>query len=403
MSNDLRVGFSLAINSLRRGNKKTTILTIIVLMLIFVNLVFLPALITGVMNVFVSTITDYVYGDITIEPLEGKAYISNANSIIKTINNINGVVAASKRLTAGATLTHKEKFTGANILGIIPEDEALVSKFEEVMKEGEFLSSMSRNEIVLGAYVSGEEGGPEILQGLGGIKTGTLINVTYSNGVSRDYKVKGIFKGGQEVSDTVALVHYKELESVLGVEGQDKASSILIKVEKTGMEPDIKNELISFGVKEDIQTWQDKVKDIIQDTLRIFDMLTITTRIVSFIIAIFVLFIIIYINTLNKRRQIGILKAIGITQKSIIISRMIMSIFYTISGLLVGGIVLALIIAYFNYNPIHFYESMYVIPKITSYYVIEGVIGLLITSLIAGFFPAWLVTREPILKAIWGR
>ena len=53
MINDFRVGFSLATDSLRRGNKKTTILIVFVLSLIFMNLIFLPSLINGMMGLFV--------------------------------------------------------------------------------------------------------------------------------------------------------------------------------------------------------------------------------------------------------------------------------------------------------------------------------------------------------------
>lgn len=403
MLNNTKVGFFLASNTILRSNKKTALLTILVLMLIFVNLIFLHALVNGMQSLFIDVVTDYVYGDITIEPMEEKLYIESSDSLLKKINSINGVQASTKRLIAGGTITYKEKFVGVNILGIIPEQELSISKFHEVIKEGDFLSRLSSNEIVLGAYVSGEEEGPEILKGLGGIKAGTIVNVTYSNGITKQYKVKGIFKGGSEVSDTIALVNYKELESVLRIENKDKASSIIIKAadkENTAM---IKQELLDLGVKEKIDTWQEKIKDTLKDAMRIFDMFTISSRIIGIIIAVFVLFIIIYIDTVNKRKQIGILKAIGISPESIVISRVFMSVFYTISGILLGGIFLFLLITYFNANPIKFYESMVIIPKIDYSIVFQGIVTLVITSIIAGLIPAWLVTREPILKAIWGR
>lgn len=403
MWKDAKVGFVLASNTLRRGNKKTTLFTIIVLALIFINFVFLPAMINGMQGIFVNTMTDYIYGSVTIEPLEDHTYITSADTLLKKIGSVTGVLAVTKRLGAGATITYKEKYVGSNIYGIIPEEEYQISKFHEVMREGDFLTEMSRDEIILGNYVSGEEGGPELLKGLGGVTTGTIVNVTYNNGVTKQYKVKGIFKGGSEVSDTVALVHFKELENILGVQGQDKASTIIVKTNSIGIEPQVKDELIYLGVKEKIETWQEKIKDILKDAMQIFSLLTISSRVVGMIIAVFVLFMMIYINTVNKRKQIGILKAIGITEQSIIYSRIFMSVFYAIGGIILGSIILFFLLFYFKENPIHFYETMSFSPVLVPSITIQALVSLLITSFFAGLIPAWLVTREPILKAIWGR
>jgi len=403
MWDDIRVGFSLASNTIIRGNKRTTILTIIILMLIFVNLVFSPAVINGMSDIFTSTVMDYSYGNIIVEPAEDKAYINNAGSLLKKINSVNGVKTSTKRLITGATFEYKANFVGGNIFGIDPEEEILVSKFHTVLREGDFLTRMSRDEVVLGNYIAGEEGGPEILEDLGGVNAGTIINITYSNGVLKEYKVKGIHKGGQEISDTVALVHYKELESILGIEGEDKASNILIKIENMGEEEEIKQKLLGMGIKEDIFTWEEKIQDIIKEVLESFSMLTIITRIVSIIIAVFVLFIVIYINTLYRTKQIGILKAVGITSNSIIFSYILLSFFYTIAGILFGSILLAFIVFYFTQYPIQFYELMYLTPKVEISFILEGVISLFITALIAGFVPSWLVTKKKILEAIWAR
>ena len=51
--------------------------------------------------------------------------------------------------------------------------------------------------------------------------------------------------------------------------------------------------------------------------------------------------IIVYINVLNRKKEIGILKAVGITPKSIILSYAILSMFYVSLGILVGLVLLS--------------------------------------------------------------
>jgi len=55
---------------------------------------------------------------------------------------------------------------------------------------------------------------------------------------------------------------------------------------------------MAIGVSEDIKTWQDKSAGFIKDITRSFDLVRIISTGVSLIIAVIVIFIVIYINTL---------------------------------------------------------------------------------------------------------
>ncbi len=399
MNRNLRVAFILASQTLKRGNKKTSILTIFVLTLIFVNLVFLPALINGMGSLFTDAAIDYSYGNVIIEPVKNELYIDDADSVLKKLNAISNVQSSAKRLKSGATLSHKDNFVSVNLIGIVPEEEARTTKFDEAITHGDFLGKIDRSEIVLGRFIAGEEGS-EAFDDLGGIEVGSMITATFSNGEKRNYRLKGIFSGGTGISDTLALVHFREIESILNLTGKDKASEIIVKA--LGEEEDIKKRIIEVGVKDRVLTWQEKVQALIDQIITSFNALTIISTFVSVVIAVFVLFIIIYINTINKRKQIGILKAIGITPQSIILSYIMMSVFYVISGMIFGSIVLFGVIFYLTQNPMEF-ATLKLVPVVEIKVVVESIISLLVSSIIAGFIPAWLVTKEPILKAIWNR
>lgn len=403
MKNDARVGWSIASNTLKRGNRKTTILTVSVLTLIFVNLAFLPSMINGMSDIFTENVIDFAYGNILIEPYQNNQYILNSDSLLKKVDSVTEVTDSTKRLLSSGTLSYKNKFVGANLYGIVPEREMRVSAFDDSLIDGEFLSKLSRNEIVLGQMLAGDEVKPDIYKSLGGVRAGAFINVTFSTGETRRYKVKGVHQGVSELADLVALVHYKELEEILGIEGEDKTSQIIIRIDELGKEPEVKQKFLDMGIKEKVETWQDKIQDLMEQVFDSFNMLTSLSVIVSLLIAVFVLFITVYINTIYKKKQIGILKAIGITPRSIIFSYMILSFFFTVVGIMVGVLLLVILVAYFTANPIQFFESMYLAPKIDYMVVLQGALSLIFASLVAGFIPSWLVTRQPILDAIWGR
>lgn len=403
MWNDIKVGRTIAFNSLKRGNKKTSFFIIFVLALIFMNLVFLPSLINGMMGLFVGMVQDYAYGDIVIEPMEDNTYINNADNVLKKVRSINGVTDATKRLEAGASLSYKGKVVGVNVLGISPTGEVGVSEYPNIVSQGEFLGESSREEIMIGAIIAGTGFGADIYDTLGEVKVGALINATYGNGVEKTYKVKGIHEGTWEGTDLNAIVHYKELEDILGIEGESKASSIIIRIDSPGEEAEIKEKIINLGVKEDVFTWQEKAEALVRQALQSIGSIDIMSKIVSLIVGASLIFIIIYINTLNRKREIGILKAIGITPNSIRISYIFISLFYVSLGIILGLIMFFSLVFYLQANPLVFYETMEIAPEVDAMLLIQSVLTMMGMSVIAGFIPAWFVTRQDILKSIWGR
>jgi putative ABC transport system permease protein len=126
-------------------------------------------------------------------------------------------------------------------------------------------------------------------------------------------------------------------------------------------------------------------------------------KIVSLIVVAALVLIIIYINVLNRKKEIGILKAVGITPRSIVLSYAFLSTFYVCLGISAGLILYLSLMLYFQMNPVTFYETMEISPTIDPMLLIQSIATMLTLSVIAGILPAWSVSKESILKAIWGR
>jgi len=393
-----RVSVFLSIRALARVNLRTTLLTITIMSLIVINLIFLPSIITGIGEVFSRASIEYAVGDIIVEPIGEKSYINQADSVLKKIKSTTGVSGASARYEMSATISKDNTYAAAVVLGVNPDDENEVTVFANNLVQGEFVNSNDDNEIVIGLNnIAGDEEDDELTGTLRGAQVGDRVTLTYRNGVVREYRIKGIYTGGSFISDQFAIVSKREAELVLGQ--SDKANTILIRSDKSRTNDELKQELYNSGVKDDIKTSEETLDGIIGDVVESFSLLTIVSTIVSLIIAIVVLFMVIYINTLNRKSQIGVLKAIGVSEGVIIGSYIMQSLFYTFSAMLIGGVILYVIISYLIQNPVPFPPGP-LIPVVEISTVVQSIVSLIVTSVVAGFLPSWSITRRNIIESI---
>lgn len=400
MLEGLRVSLFLAGRSLRRGNKGTLLLTVTIIALVLVNLVFLPSIVQGVVVSFNRQAIDYNYGNLDVEPREGEVFIPNADGLVSRLERIPGVVAVAARVTSGAAITFETTTLSRSVTGIDPDDEARVTLTADRIVEGEYLSAGDRGSIVIGKTLAGEEDERlDQLESLGGVRVGDSVTVAYANGQIRRYHVKGIFQTNAVGADSSAYVTRAEIASVLGLE--DQATQVLIRTVEEGEEDAFRNRLYAFGIQEPIQTWQEKSRGILGDVTESFGIINLISTGVSLVIAVVVIFIVVFINTVNRRRQIGILKAIGIDKGLIVNSYVLQVIFMCLAGSGLGLALLAAVTRLLTVYPLSFPGGP-VYPAVEAAQILQSMASLFIVSVIAGYVPAWRTASEEILSAIRG-
>jgi putative ABC transport system permease protein len=400
MFEDSKVAFFLAKRSIVRGNKGTLYLTILIIGMVFVNLIFLPSIISGVAVLFNQQSIDYSYGNLVIEPKKNQVYINNVNELQKKIERVPGVTGVSPRYITGASVVHKGNAVNPIIYAINPDDDRKVLKISSKVTNGEYLSNADTDQIVIGSRIAGNDDEKlDVIPSLGGVKVGQTVDITFNNGVSRQYRIKGIINSNSFSADANVFMTTKEYESVFGLE--DKASQILVRTQETGNEEDLRNTLYSFGVQEKIWTWEEKSANFLNQIIGSFNIINLIGTVVSLIIAVVVIFIVIFINTVYRRKQIGILKAIGIDRSIIIKSYIFQALFIFAIGTIIGCFFLLLILQLLAANPIVFPGGP-VAPVVDSMLILRSILSLLVVSLIAGYVPAWITTKEDILSAIRG-
>jgi len=407
MIRDIKIAFFLALKSIRRGNKGTLAMTILIMSLAFVNLVFIASIFSGIIQAMNVQSIDNIFGNIVIGPEDDETYIEQVSKLENLIKDIPGVTGFSAHYISNSIISYDYKKDGKDIengswavKSINIEDEIATTDIYKSMVAGEYLEKNDRNKIILGKDISGGYGTALEYSSLGGVQIGDDIKVKFSNGLEREYELKGIFSTKSNQVDQMAFLTEKEMESVLGV--SNKASEIIVKISKIGQEEKYIKELRMIGLeKEDIKTWEE-LMGFTANVSKSFGMISIILGAIGTIVAGVTIFIVIFVSVVNKRRQIGILKAIGMKEWIIVLSFIIQALFYGISGIGIGFFVmLYLIKPFFLAHPLDFPVG-WVSLNITNLNLIISVVSLMLASLIGGFIPAMRGAKESILEAIWG-
>ena len=397
--NHLKVSFFLAVRGLLRGSRGSLYLSILIIAMVFTNMIFMSSIIMGAIKNSEQSIIDYQTGNVLISPKENEQYIEDAGGLLDKLNRIPGVIRASAHYSMGATLRYKGNHVGATVIGIRPDDERMVTGTWKKMKEGEYLSDGETGEVIIGIQTAGhKDEADDMGPSLGYVRAGDSVIIEYTNGVSREYRIKGIIETRSFQADMEVFVTWNEMENIIG-HPIDLASGMIIKTSPDVPEAQVKQQILRFGVQEKVQTWQDLLEEAFGRAIASFAIINNVTVIVSLVIAIVVLFIVIMIKTLNSRRQIGVLKALGVEKSIIIHNYLFQVLLLTMAGTVVGVIIVEGMVGLLTLFPIKFPDGD-VTPYVTLSDLVTNTILLFIAAAFAGYIPAWRVANEDIMTAM---
>jgi len=409
---NLKVALFLAYKSIIKGNRWALVLIILVMSLSFANLILTPSILSGVTNTLNKQQVNALFANVVIDPKEDKYYLNHVEQTEKRIEQIPGVVGVSAHLNSEAFIEYqwreKESISDRgksgtwSVIGIDPEKEVKVTTIQARIIQGSYLEAGDRDEIILGIEVAGNDGAQtSSFLTLGKVQVGDKVRLTYSNGVQREYRVKGIFHARETQADRLVFVSRKELTSVLGrTIFADRASQILVKTEQTGDERWLIEELEALGINGEIRSWQEYggMGGIVSS----FNVIASLINGIGLVVAAIVMFIVIYINVLNRKRQIGILRAIGIKTNIVIISYLIQALFYAVLGIIFGELIMHFAIEpYFTNYPLDLPLGL-VSLGIEPSAILKAVWGLILAAIFAGLIPVLSIIRQSIIKSIWG-
>jgi putative ABC transport system permease protein len=299
-----------------------------------------------------------------------------------------------------ATMRWRDTSTTRQVVAVDPALEDTVTRLSQKMVEGHFLSPDDADGIVLGSQLAG---GSEVGSSPGtfkGAHVGDEVTLGL-NGIERRFVVRGVFRTRLIIADERALITRRAFER-LNPYGHGIATRIIVRAEKTGLEEPIIAALQKEGLPGTFSTWEDNA-GIMKSVTKSFRSIDVLMSFVGLMIAAVTIFIVIYIDVVDRRRQIGILRAIGIKAWIIRLTYVFQSGVYAVAGMGVGSIIfLGALVPYFHAHP-------FSLPICDAVLVVSGgdytarAATIVAVALLSGLIPAVQVTRMKVLDAMGGR
>ncbi|VVB85997.1 Uncharacterised protein [uncultured archaeon] len=390
ISSNLRTAFFFAMKDIIKDKK--------IFLFIFIAISFGTAnamIINGITDGLVLDLVDNTInsntGHITIYPDQDKQYIEGVGVKEMKLKSMSGIVAYSSRLQVGGVIKNKGMAKSVSIVALDPANEEKISTIFEKIESGKALSSRDSNDIIISFRIQEDMG----------INTGDEVILTFENGNSKLYNVKGIIHTGVPAVDAnTVYIPIEEAKQQLGM--QDKASVILVRLtdknSAAGYKPIIKQEL----ELSDVRTWKEEVEYTLSSAATM-NQLGNTIVLISLIAANVSVAVIIYVSIVNKRRQIGIMKSIGVKNSLIFTIFLIEAMFFGIAGVIGGDMLGYAVIRYLENHP--FYDPLsreYLGARFGIYLLFSASMTSFGTSVLAGVYPAINAGKTNIIQAIYG-
>ncbi len=411
----LRIGILLGLRQIQRASKWTTLLIIFVMMFTFLNLIAVSGILVGLIVGSERAVRESAYGDLVISPRNEEKHILETPTILRELSAYPEIKGYSVRYQGAGEMeaNYKERrdlgaerdVASVKVTGIDPEQETTMTNLANLVIDGEYLDATEEGRILLGVYYLKEYAAQygDIFETVEDVHPGDTVRLTVGD-ISKEFIVKGIVESKVDEVNLNSYIPEREFRRVFGRLDKN-ADQIVMKLHTPSENAQIKDSLLAsgFGTYAKIQTFEESVPKFLADIKNTFNLLGTFIGSIGIIVASITIFIIIFINALSRRRHIGILKGIGIDPNVIEVAYVLQAAFYALCGSLIGAVLTyGVLIPYFDANPIQFpfSDGILVADPLTTFYKF---IVLFVITLIAGYLPAKLITRENTLNAILGR
>lgn len=412
-----RVGWFLAKRQIKGSNKATTFLIVFIMMLTFLNLVVVSGILIGLIEGGNKANREQYTGDVIVNTPAGKSDIGHTHELESTVRGMKNISKVSVRYVEGAQLEANYKtrrdfdelqdIAGSSLVGISPKEEDELSGISNFVKEGTYLNENESGYILIGKNLLHRysEAFGDVFASLEGVYPGDEVKVTVGNN-TKTFIVKGII---DSKVDQVSLRSFVTKEDFMRLADRPNlnANEIAMRIDPASLATpdDIKANLVRAGFATDgkIQTAIEAIPEFLNQIRIAFALMGNVIGAVGIVVASITIFIVIFINAVTRRKYIGIMKGIGISERAIEISYVFQSIFYAILGGLFGIIIVyGLLVPAFLAHPLNFpFSDGILVAPIDGTSIKFGL--LLFVTIVAGYIPARNIVKKNTLDSILGR
>ncbi len=371
------------------SRRRQTIFSVLAVGLAVLLLMWSQAVMVGFTEEMYSKTVDRMMPHVTVEPQEGDDYIHLYRKLIEDINEIDGVIGISPVLTGPATFEYKGKNKNVVMQGIRVEGHDSVMYINDDIIEGSFRDlEVSPNTVVVGDALA------EKLN----VEIGDTIDASFPEANPANLKVVGIYDSGTPMDETLAITSLSTAQDFLDV--SNVVTTILVRVDDRERAQAISNRIDTIGYP--ASGWKETNPEIIQ-TLKMEGISNAITLSLIVIIASFGIVSTLFMVVMEKTKEIGMLMAMGVPRRSILIIFVMESGILGLLGALMGvilGATLAIYMGSYDYG----FEVMPGISSIPFVVRIQDaaiiVLFTFLLNLIAGIYPASRASKLKPVEAI---
>ena len=328
--------------------------------------------------------------------------ITDYLDLTKQVEKFPGVVGAAPALYETVLISSKRQSQGAEIKGIIPEDEARVSTFSQTLVQGS-LKDFNNDGIVLGQDLANQLGvavGDQVQV----LSSHTTVSPFGAMPTGLGFRVVAVFSSGlYDIDSKWAYVPLERAQRLLRY--GDVVGTIEIKVANIYDAPAIGQRIVkSLDHNLEYQDWMSLNQSIFQ-ALRLEQVVMFITIGLIVVVAALNIVAMLIMMVLEKTRDIAILMSMGATQEQI---RRI----FILQGLLIGvvgtaiGVVVGQVLSFFadKYKWIRLAPEVYTIAyvpfkaELVDTLVVAGVAILI--SFLATLYPSAAASRLHPVEAL---
>lgn len=398
----LRVSLFLAGRSVIRSNYGVAATTVLMLLLIYISLLFLPSLIQGAVNRVNDQLVNTLTSDIVITPASKSASIDDLSSYLAKIRQTPGVAQATGVYRVGTQVSSGDNSGSWTVDAIDPATYGQVFTTPSNLFQGRALTTSDTNQVLLGIGIAGA--GQTNVRGyrasLQSVHANDKVSVTLTNGKASTFNVAGIYDNQFPQSDNDAYITMSEASKLIPASA-DAASTIYVKTDGGADVSQVIQQLtplrsgMKFNASADLGA-------TVQDQTASFNLISDLLKIISLAMAAVTIFIITYIDLVSKRRQIGIERAIGIKSSPIVLSYVLKACAYAAAGIGAGFLLFKYVITpVVSQHPFHFPNGPVTLATTWSE-TIQDLVILIIVAILGALAPSLRSVRIKILDAIWG-
>ncbi len=300
--------------------------------------------------------------------------------------------AVSPVVEGQAFVNRNEKRKAVTVVGMFPEKHNNVVDIQSKLVQGRFFG-LNGGEAVVGFKLADEFA----------LKLGDKIRVVSAEGNVGNYTIAGIFDTGFNAVDSATVfVPLRDAQSLFGV--GTAVTTIGLKLTRIFEAKDLAQQ-IALQVPYETRSWMEDNQQLLSG-LRAQSQSSNLILVFTTIAAGFGIASIMITSVVTRLREIGILKAIGATNRQILqifaIEGTLLAFFGAIAGA-IQGIVLSLALYSIRTQVSETGRTAEVFPfDLTPDLVIRAIVIAVLVGLAASWYPAWRAARVNAIEVIRG-